>query len=118
MNIMLIDDDPECLESLNSALRLNGFNVRSFDSPEQAIIEYDPGNIDVVITDYHFPVVKGTEILKEIHRKKPHTPVIIITADQEKDIETVSLEAGAYAFFRKPLNIEAIIAKMMAIIHS
>ncbi len=109
MNVMLIDDDMECLESLNAALRLNGFNVRSFNSPLKAISEYDPWNTDVVITDYHFPDMKGTEILKEIHRKKKDAPVIIITGDQEKYIKIFALQAGACAFFRKPLDINKII---------
>jgi DNA-binding NtrC family response regulator len=110
INVMLIDDDEECLESLETALRLNGFNVRAFLSPTEAIREYDPGTIDVVITDYHLPHMKGTALLKEIHQKKAGTPVIIFTGDPEKNLETFSLQAGACAFFRKPFDIKEIIA--------
>ena len=67
---MLIDDDKDCLQSLNSALRLNGFNVRSFDSPVIAIRAFNPKTIDAVISDYHFPKMKGTDVIKAIHQKK------------------------------------------------
>jgi len=113
MNIMLIDDDLECLDSVSAALRLNGFNVRVFPAPEQALRDYDPSNTDVVITDYHFPAMKGDDVIKKIHDNKNNTPVIVITGDPTDDIESGSRIAGAYAFFRKPLNIVEIIAALL-----
>lgn len=110
INVMLIDDDKESLESLETALRLNGFNVRAFLSPTDAIREYNPQTTDVVITDYHLPHMKGTALLKEIHQKKADAPVIIFTGDPEKNLETFSLQAGASAFLRKPFEIKEIIA--------
>ncbi len=107
--VMVIDDDKESRESLESALQLNGFQVRSFHSPRQALKEYNSQTIDVVITDYHLPGMTGMDILKTIHRKKSDTPVIIISGEQEKDIASRSLQFGASAFFPKPLNIKAII---------
>ena len=110
INVMLIDDDEECLESLETALRLNGFNVRAFLSPGEAIREYNPQTIDVVVSDYHLPRMKGTTLLKEIHQKKADAPVIIFTGDPEKNLETFALQAGANAFLRKPFDIKEIIA--------
>jgi DNA-binding NtrC family response regulator len=107
--VMLIDDDKESRKSLESALQLNGFQVRSFHSPRKALKEYNPLTIDVVITDYHLPGMTGMDILKAIHRKKKDTPVIIISGEQEINIASHSLQLGASAFFPKPLNIKAII---------
>jgi DNA-binding NtrC family response regulator len=112
MNIILIDDDPECLDSLNAALRLNGFKVQVFSAPEQALHGYETSHTDVIITDYHFPTMKGDDVIKKIHRKKNKIPVIVITGDSSDDIEARSRKAGAYAFFRKPLEIKEIIAAL------
>ncbi len=112
INVMVIDDDKDCLQSLNSALTLNGFNVRGFESPSHAIHQYNPNAVDAVITDYHFPKMKGTEVVKAIHQKKYDAPVFVITGDQDKHIETISLQTGASAFFRKPLDINKIIAAL------
>lgn len=109
VTVMLIDDDKESRESLESALQLNGFQVRSFHSPHQALKEYNPRTIDVIITDYHLPGMTGMEILKAIHHKKKDIPVIIISGEHEKNIASRFLQLGAYAFFPKPLDIKTII---------
>lgn len=109
MNVMLIDDDPDCLQSLNAALRLNGFDVQGFDCPDRALLGYTPGAVDAVITDYHLPKMKGIDLMKKIHLTNRHVPVIIITGDRDSRIETLSNKAGARAFFRKPIDIRKII---------
>ena len=110
---MLVDDDRECLDSLSSALRLEGFHVRDFDTPARALSEYNPHAIDVVITDFYLPGMTGIELLKEIHRRKIGVPVIIISGVPKKNaIERISLKAGACAFFSKPLDIRHVIARI------
>jgi two-component system phosphoglycerate transport system response regulator PgtA len=117
MNVMLVDDDQECLDSLSSALRLEGFFVRDFDSPTRALNEYNPNAIDVVITDYYLPGMTGIEFLKEIHRRKIDVPVIIISGAHKKNtIERISLKAGACAFFSKPLDIQHLIARIKRLV--
>lgn len=113
MNIMLVDDDRESLDSLSSALRLEGFRVRDFDTPARALSEYNPYTIDVVISDYYLPGMTGIELLKEIHRRKTDAPVIIISGAPKKNmIESISLKAGACAFFSKPLDIRLMITRL------
>jgi DNA-binding NtrC family response regulator len=113
MNVMLVDDDRECLDSLSSALRLEGFHVRDFDTPDRALNEYNPHAIDVVITDFYLPVMTGIELLKEIHRRKIDAPVIIISGAPKKNaLERISLKAGACAFFSKPLDIRHVISRI------
>lgn len=117
MNVMLVDDDQKSLESLSSALRLNGFHVKSFNSSIQALDifrQYSP-DIDVIVTDYHLPKMNGIELLKEIHKINPGIPVIIISGESKQNIEQLSLKANAIAFFQKPLNINHIIANIKKI---
>lgn len=114
MNVMLIDDDQICLDSLKSALLLNGFGVKCFGDPRQALYAYDPRSTDAVITDYSLPGMTGAELLREIHRRKIDTPVLIISGETDKSVKALSLRAGAEAFYPKPVNIKAIIAKLKA----
>ncbi len=109
MNILVIDDDKQCVDSLTSALRLAGFDAVGYETPALAIAAFDPRTIDAVITDFHLPGIKGDEVVKRIHALDKNTPVIIITGYPDKKLERLSMKAGAHTFFRKPLDIEKII---------
>jgi two-component system C4-dicarboxylate transport response regulator DctD len=109
MMVMIIDDDRESLESMDSALQLNGFRVMSFSSPGQALEAYDPQTVDAVITDYHFAQMTGVDVIGEIQRKKRNTPVIVVSGDPSEITKKLSIKAGALAFFLKPVNIKEII---------
>lgn len=112
MHVFLIDDDRQCLESLSAALRLNGIDITGFHSPAQALRRYDPETVDAVITDYHFPRTTGKDVVKKIRKKNENARVIVISGDREKHIETLSIKAGADAFFRKPVDINKIISTL------
>ena len=109
---MLIEDDPLSLESLSSALTLNGFDTKGFSSPLEAVQEYDSIRTKVVITDFHLPHINGIGVLKEIKKKNPYAMVIVISGDGKKEISSGALAAGADAFFHKPIDIVKLIERM------
>jgi DNA-binding NtrC family response regulator len=115
MNIMLVDDDRECLDSLTSALRLAGFRVCEFACPVRALQAYDPQTIDVVITDYCLPGMNGIDLLKKIRQIHREAQVMVISGALKGDARTLSLKAGACAFFPKPLNIHHVITRIKKI---
>ena len=118
MKVLFIDDDSVSLECLSNALRLNGHSVQAFSSIESAFRDYSPGSVDMVISDYHFPSGTGYDVITTIHKITPEIPVIIISGDPEKDVENRCRQAGAYAFFKKPLSISKLLDKMSDFAHS
>ena len=115
MNVLIIDDDREGLNSLKSALSLNGFTTFGHEYPKKAIRVFDPVIIDAVITDYHFPSMKATEIIVTLNKIKPGLPIIVISADPDPTIKNLCLQAGAQSFFNKPLILKQIINKLKSI---
>ncbi len=114
-NVMIIDDDAVSLECLACALKLYGFNVTSYESPDPAIHDYNPVETDIVITDYDLPGTTGIDVIREIHKKNKIAPVIVISGGMRKRIEMPCLRAGACAFFSKPLDITLLVSKLIAI---
>ncbi len=108
MNILLLDDDTLSLKSVANALRISGYSVRPFATPSQAQAALDSDTFDVVITDYHLTGEKGTFLINYLHRKQLSIPVIIISGDPSPKTEKLSIQAGARAFFSKPLDLEKI----------
>ena len=83
MNILLIDNDQEILDSVGEALELIGFPTRTFSSPQDAIDAYISEGFDVVITDIRMPEMSGIEVLKAIRAYNPSAKVICYTGYSE-----------------------------------
>jgi DNA-binding NtrC family response regulator len=103
MKLLIVDDDPQSLESMSNGLALNGYENDSFLHPKDALAFYSPGKYDVVITDYKMPEMDGIEFIKAIRTKDPKVYVILISGLLDR-VETSP--DRIYAHFRKPLNIE------------
>ena len=105
MNIMLIDDDKDCLLGLSGAIEPAGYYCELFTVPEQAVAAYNPQKYDVIITDMKMPGLAGIQVLKIIKAHNPEAKVIIITGYGDVDTAIAAVNNGAYAFFGKPVNI-------------
>ncbi|MCG6451005.1 sigma-54-dependent transcriptional regulator, partial [Vibrio parahaemolyticus] len=57
-----------------------------------------------IISDVRLPDYDGVEMLSELNRLQPHTPVILITGHGDVDMAVKALQKGAYDFIEKPFN--------------
>ncbi|MDD3023486.1 MAG: response regulator [Syntrophomonadaceae bacterium] len=105
MKILLIDDDADCLASLDSMLEPAGHQCTLFTVPEEAVEICQQQHYDLVITDMKMPGMDGIEVLKKIRELSPETKVIIITAYGDVTTAVEAVNNQAYAFFGKPLQI-------------
>jgi len=104
LNILLIDDNVNCLEILAATLKSAGYRCDEFTVPEKALEAYQHNQYDVVITDLMMPGINGIQVLKQIHSLNTEAKVIIITGDREEQTVINIFNNGAYAFFNKPIN--------------
>ncbi len=108
MNILLIDDDRESLENLGMLLERRGFSSQRFTDPQKALEAAHTGGFDLVITDYEMPRMDGLEVLRRIREISPATPVILMSACPDYNLDCMSLEAAGTGctFFPKPLDLK------------
>ena len=107
LSILLLDDDIESLESLKMALEAKGYNITKFQHPKQALDEFSKSEFDVVVTDLKMPGINGLEVLKRVKKIDSQVVVMLITAFADEENCRQAYDAGAYAFFPKPLNLKA-----------
>src|SRR5271170_2105245 len=70
-------------------------------------------DFDVVITDLRMDGARdGFELLEEIHRSHPQTPVIVVTAHGDVNTAVNAMRQGAYDFIEKPLDLDIIRAQV------
>jgi len=103
--ILLVDDDPNCLDAIDQILRRDGYEIIKAEEGRRALKLLSENDIDLAIVDYNLPDIDGIYILNEIKRNYRNIPIIIMTSEMSKEIKMASLEAGAYSFITKPINI-------------
>lgn len=70
----------------------------------------DPrGTADVAIIDLNLPDGDGCELIAQLHKTKPHVPVLALTADRSLAWQARALEAGADEVLAKATPVEQII---------
>ncbi len=109
--ILIIDDEPEILELLESILTEEGFAVQKALSGGEAIRIFKTENFDLVITDMKMPGMDGLAVVREVKRLAEDVEIIILTgyATLENAIQALR-DDGAYDYLTKPLeDIDALL---------
>jgi two-component system response regulator AtoC len=105
--ILIVDDDNLIRETLHELLS-ESHECHTADRAEQALAYLYIENYDVVLTDISMPGLSGRQLLSYIQAKHSTTPVIVISGMPESSHGRELVEAGAFAFFAKPFNLEDI----------
>ncbi len=112
--ILLVDDDPANLFLLTELLRLNGYNVLSASSGNQAIEIANQTPIDLIILDVMMPEMDGFEVCKILrqNRRFLSVPILFLTALDDEESHLKGLEMMADGYLIKPVNRRLFVAKV------
>ena len=106
-SIMIVDDSPTMLASIESILSANNFSVEAAESGENACKMLTGGSKpDLIITDLNMPGMNGIELIGEI-RKMPRcrfTPILMLTTESKQDLRAKAKEVGATGWIVKPVD--------------
>lgn len=111
--ILIVDDDDVIIDSLSSFLSQEKWDVVCAASGDEALKKIKKGNIEIVITDINMRGMDGLSLLKKIKEINPDIEVIIMTAYSTEDSAIKSLKAGAFDYFRKPIQGNDVIASLL-----
>jgi CheY-like chemotaxis protein len=110
--VLIVDDDPAIVDTFAQVLRLEGYDVRTALSAEDAMRAVDEGGPDAILVDYNMPVANGAEFLRRLRACEGHcdTPVAIVTGDCTLDDApgTELHQLGARLVF-KPLFVTELV---------
>jgi FixJ family two-component response regulator len=107
--VAVIDDDLPVLESLVNLLASSGYKAEPYSSAEQFLGADGLSKTSCIITDVEMQQMSGLDLLHHVMRGNSPVPVVIITGKPSENSETFYLERGAVAFFRKPVDGDALV---------
>ncbi len=105
--VLIVDDHPEVRRMLHAWVQTLGpqFEVVAMPSGEEAILDASRLPVDLLIADYLLPGITGLELMTKIKRRCPDLKVILITGIPDTRVRRQVAEAGADAFFIKPIEM-------------
>jgi two-component system alkaline phosphatase synthesis response regulator PhoP len=112
--ILLVEDDATISDLLAYNLRRAGYDVlqeRNGRSGLEAALSHQ---VDLVLMDLMLPGLDGLTASKEIARRKPNLPIIMLTARSERETVLEGFESGADDFITKPFDLEVLLARIGA----
>jgi CheY-like chemotaxis protein len=105
--ILIVDDQHDVRQMLASSLRSLGADIEVIDVPsgEEALLVAYRRPVDLLISDVRLPGISGLELLERVHKRNPGLKTILVTGLTDPQIRRQVAEAGANAFFYKPIEM-------------
>jgi two-component system response regulator HydG len=105
--ILIVNDQHEVSRLLHSALDTLEYKLDIVEilSGEQAILVSSRNSVDLLVSDYRLPDISGVELMHKVRKLNPNVKVILIAGKTDPKIRKEVSEAGADAFFIKPVPI-------------
>jgi CheY-like chemotaxis protein len=105
--ILIVEDQREVSHLLRTALETleHELEVVEIPSGEEAILDASRNKVDLLVTDFRLAGITGIELMRKIRSHRPEAKVILITGLTDKKVRKEVAEAGADAFFLKPIPI-------------
>jgi len=110
--IMIIDNEEGLCRMMEAVLMDNGYAVRSFTDPLDAVNAFRPGTWDLVVSDIKMPGIDGLEVLQRLKEAEPGIPVIMITAYATVEMSIQALRKGAYDMLTKPFEPDELLYRV------
>jgi diguanylate cyclase (GGDEF)-like protein len=102
--ILVIDDEPDILDLLATALRGEGYAVVTAGDGEDGIARFREEHPDLIVTDVKMPRKSGLDVLQTIREAGADVDVIILTGHSDAVTAISCLHQGAYDYLLKPLD--------------
>lgn len=103
--VLVVDDEPDLGEMLQTALGIIGCRSAAETTLTGGLTRAALDRPDLVLLDNHFPEGHGDEIVPALRIALPHTPIIIITANESDFHVRSALLAGARQVLSKPFSL-------------
>jgi DNA-binding response OmpR family regulator len=114
--VLVVEDEPAIREGLVATLESEGCTVNAVSDGNAALAALQTHLPDLVLLDIMLPGRNGYDVCRDIRRRHPRLPVIMLTAKSEEIDKVVGLELGADDYITKPFGVRELLARIAAVL--
>jgi len=110
--ILLVDDSPTMLMSMEGVLKRAGFEVATAADGKKALQQITAFKPDLMITDLNMPVMDGMTLIKEAKKTAfmRFKPILMLTTESQQSKRNEAKAAGAMGWLVKPVKPDELMA--------
>jgi two-component system chemotaxis response regulator CheY len=115
MKILVVDDMSTMRRIVKNILKQLGFsNLDEAENGQEALTKLRADSFGFVVSDWNMPVMPGIEMLRAIRadEKLKHIPVLMVTAEAQKENLIEAIQAGVNNYVVKPFTAETMQEKI------
>ncbi len=116
MKILIAEDDPVTLDSIDACLESEGFSTLLAKNGKVAVQLWETEKPDLVCLDIMMPEMDGYEVCRRIRDTDKTLPILFLSAKNEEIDVVVGLELGADDFIRKPFGKHELLARIRSVL--
>ncbi|MDD9944040.1 MAG: response regulator [Myxococcales bacterium] len=104
MRVLVVDDDREICDFMETFLAKDGIEVRTLSQPEEVAEEVKSGGYHLVVLDLMMPDMDGVQVLQRIRKVDSDVAVVIFTGYPSLDSAVQSMKLDAVDYLKKPFD--------------
>ena len=108
-SILVIDDEAHIRNSIDSFLSDTGFIVLQAEDGRKGLDTFRNEQPDIILVDLRMPQVDGLDVLAEVTKESPNTPIIVVSGTGVLHDAVEALRLGAWDFITKPIYDMAVL---------
>ncbi len=112
--VLVVDDEPQILRALETTLRVEGYEVETAGTAEDALARAAMRPPEAIILDLVLPDGSGTDVCREL-RSWTQVPIVILSAVGDEREKVAALDAGADDYVTKPFSGDELLARLRAV---
>ncbi len=110
--VLVVDDDARARDAVALLRAEEGYDATVAADGEEASGLLASWHPDLVLTDLNMPRLDGRELLRRVHTVLPGTPVIVVSGRGAHEGRAAVEGMGIAGFFAKPLQVDALLARI------
>jgi DNA-binding response OmpR family regulator len=112
--ILIVDDEPDLVETIRFSLELEGYNVLVASNGEEGLNLARQEKPDLILLDLMLPKLDGYKVcrLLKFDERYKHIPILMLTAKTQEKDKILGKETGANEYITKPFDMDELMAKI------